>query len=258
MSLYKVGDIAYLGDKEVTIARVIDNPMLPVYQYSFEPPHDGYACAAGSLSNSPGGPTHNMFDDEKQDGLDEDAFVQTKINTAAYVGKHIIKEEVLGVDVFFRPDIEFCTWLEDYANGRMVVDVGCGQGHLLNMLKRHTDLRVMGIEPNYDYVEAITLARAIGHSIPGPNDILGYTIQEAKAITQGLGGKALFVYARPCHTGFVEDGLDLLVAGQEALYITVPQNLKLFNDLGEYRDSAVKLNHRGTSEDNEVVYSIKK
>jgi hypothetical protein len=53
MSRFKVGQTVYMdrGDKMRTlvVARVIDNPNIPLFQYSFEEPNDGFACGEQSI-----------------------------------------------------------------------------------------------------------------------------------------------------------------------------------------------------------------
>jgi len=36
-------------EMELVVAKVINNPMLPIYQYSFEAPHNGFACGEQSI-----------------------------------------------------------------------------------------------------------------------------------------------------------------------------------------------------------------
>ena len=66
----------------------------------------------------------------------------------------------------------------------------------------------------------------------------------------------LYIFARPCHSNFVEVSLDNLPKGIEALYITVPENLEKYDDLGKYKDKAKQIFLKGNSVDNEVIYSI--
>lgn len=263
MSLYKVGDTAYIDDAEVIVDGVHTHPMIPCYRYTFEPPHDGFACACNILSATPGGPKHRLSEDYVDDDMDEadfeesvDQAVNSHLNALAAGMGGIIEEEALGAHVFFKPSIGFCDWLTKYADGRMILDVGCGQGHLIDMLKR-AGAKVMGLEPQFDPMKhmAATLFRGRDWN---PNEILPWTVKRAENFIQQSGDNLLLVFARPSHSGFVEEGLDVMVSGQEALYITVPENLDKYNDLGEYRDQAVLLQHGGTSEDNEVVYSVTK
>lgn len=89
--------------------------------------------------------------------------------------------------------------------------------------------------------------------------ILPYPVENSmvKDIIEKLGDNILMVIARPCHNDFVENALALKKEGAEALYITVPENLSLYNDLGKFKRRATKINHRGSSKENEIVLSIK-
>jgi len=159
-------------------------------------------------------------------------------------------------NLFFRPDKDFKQWLIDYADGRIIVDVGCGTAILINDL---ADMggKVMGIEPMFSSEDMTGLTKHRLSQGKGIINIMPRTVQECANLLQAIGGKALLLFCRPCHSDFVVDALDLKHPDTEALYITVPENLTKYNDLGDYKDSAVKLNHKGWSADREVVYSIK-
>lgn len=193
-----------------------------------------------------------MWEEQDDTSLDE---VTTRINTTAMATGNMIEESALEVGAFFKPDFTFVKWLAAYAGDRMIIDVGSGQGHLLRMLKR-VGVKVMGLEPEFDYVGYMNFKIHRNRGDFNPNEVLPWTVQRASKLIQGMGGNVLLVFARPCHSTFVEDAIDNLLPGQEALYITIPENLDRYNDLGEYKDKAMLLNHQGTSEDEEVVYSV--
>ena len=230
-----------------------------MYQYSFEAPNDGFACGEQSLRE-------NFYDEDLKMSdcfkNDVDAESATRINTLMYAGRKQMVAQDFGLsenfnhcNLFFKPNLKFCKWLKEYANGRMIIDVGSGQGHLVNMLKMQKAL-VMGLEPYFNIQIAIEhrSARGLEFNI---NEILPMTVQEAKNIINGLGAKkAMLVFARPCHSTFVFEGMYNMPEGMEALYITVPENLKLYDDLGLFKKKAKLIEHEGTSEDNEVVYSV--
>jgi len=197
---------------------------------------------------------------EDDDSTFEDD-VATKLNTYANgFGQSINSEEValnLDTNLFFKPDIMFVKWLIQYANGRMIIDVGAGQGHLVRMIKMLGG-KAIGLEPNIDYMSMVTMRKAKNPNYD-INEILPMDVQRAGTMIQGLGGdKTMLVFARPCHNGFVEEGLDIMPEGMEALYITLEENLEKYDDLGKYKNSAEHIGTMGISEDNEVVYSIKK
>lgn len=265
MSRFKKGQTVYMGrgDKmrELVVARVIDNPMLPIYQYSFEAPHDGFACGEQSIRATVDGRDLEISECYKEDEDDFENENATRINTIASAKRNPIMMDDIEArlfgkaNIFFRPNLEFCEWLRDYANGRVIIDVGSGQGHLVRMLDM-VGAKAMGIEPNFNHREWMKWRMQHDGGNINVNEILEGTVQQYKGIIKGLGTKVLLVFARPCHSNFVEEGIYNLSEGAEALYITVPENLTRYNDLGAFKDRATLVNHRGTSEDEEVVYSV--
>lgn len=284
MSKYKIGQTVYMGRgenmRELVVADVIDNPMLPVFQYSFEPPNDGFACGEQSIRDTPDGRSYTIGESFKTyDGSESEpdfSFdeASARINTMASGKRHPIMMDNLQIgaaasdvasivfassNVFFRPDLVFCKWLKKYANGRLVIDVGAGQGHLVNMLGK-VGGHVMGIEPNFDKRMWIDMRLSQNDSMLSfnPNEMIQGTIQQNKSLISGMGDKALLVFARPCHSDFVEIGIKNMPDEMEALYISLPENFDKYDDLGEFKETAVLLDHDGVSEDNENVWSIKK
>lgn len=266
---FKVGQTVYSGrgDKMQTlvIAKVHKNPLIPIHQYSFEAPNDGWACGEQSLRATPDGRDLKMGECFV-DGHDDE--VRTRINTLASAKRHpIFMDRLEGgldvgglfddSDVFFRPDITFVKWLIKYANGRIIVDVGSGQGHLVTMIKRFGG-HAFGLEPNIDHAEWIKWRSMQGGDLD-VNEILPYRIQDplSQKLIENLGkDRAMLVFARPCHSDFVEVGIRNMPEGMEALYITIPENLLEYSDLGRFEKDAFLINHEGQSEDDEVVYSV--
>ena len=109
---FKVGQTVYMdrGDKmrELVIARVIDNPLIPIYQYAFEAPHDGFVCGEQDIRA-------NEDDDDLRlrDVIqDQDDLVATKMNTILSAKRNTMRAEKFGLsgfpsNLFFRPNIEF-------------------------------------------------------------------------------------------------------------------------------------------------------
>jgi len=147
---------------------------------------------------------------------------------------------------FFEPDKEMIDWLRSYIGDRIPVDVGCGQGELLLEIGKGG----LGIEPFFDGDTMKLIQKGI--------HILPERVQETKRFINGLAKKGIMIFARPCHSSFVEDGIDLAPKGMEVLYITKPENIDNYCDLGKYDDLKVLLNHKGAGKENEIVYSIKK
>jgi len=56
MSRFKVGQTVYMGRDKTLITlivkRVIKNPLLPIRQYGFEAPNDGFICGEQSIRKS--------------------------------------------------------------------------------------------------------------------------------------------------------------------------------------------------------------
>jgi hypothetical protein len=271
MARFKVGQTVYSGrgdkEKAMVVARVIKNPLIPIHQYTFEAPNDGFACGEQSIRAKPNNPDLTLTECFVDDGTE----VPIIINTIASAKTHPIMMDRLegGIevgelfedsDIFFRPDPKMVKWIKERANGRLILDIGCGQGHLVNMLKRE-GARVMGFEPNINKEEWIKWRMLDTHHLDtfDVNEILTYRIQDtfAKKLIESLGkDQVMLVFARPCHSDFVQVGIRNMPEGMEALYITVPENLDLYNDLGRFEDGAELLEHEGSSEDEEVVYSV--
>lgn len=239
-----------MGDKKLIVKSVVDNPLIPVYQYTFE--GTNIACAVNLLSDYLGGPNGMLSEDQKTDPKED---MDTIINTGSILQRTIVEQPEIRISVFFKPNLDFVDWIKEYANGRLIMDVGCGQGHLVRMLKR-SGAKCFGIEPLFDYGKYMH-SKMIRGDIFDPNEIMPYDVTRAKSFIDNKADK-LLIFARPCHSTFVEEALDYLPSGQEALYITLSDNLENYNDLGKYKHLAIKLDHKGISEDSEVVYSITK
>lgn len=176
--------------------------------------------------------------------------------TSSY-GAHPDKElfKTVGVE-FFSPNYKMVNWLANYAGDRIVIEIGSGIGGLLKSLSGKVR-GLIGVEPNYDmeahYKRTMIRGEVGFHVLP-------YEVQSSivSKMIRDLGDKVLLIIARPCHSNFVEDTLDICIEGQELLYITKPENFELYDDLGKYKNQAVVLKHEGSSVDNEVVFSIKK
>jgi len=159
--------------------------------------------------------------------------------------------------LFFRPDTIMIQWMKKYANGRVIVDVGCGGGFLLRQL-HNINQPVLGIEPYWTGDDSIELNTSLIESGKGIINVLPQRVEDSEKMIKALGKKALFVFARPCHSDFVETALDFMVEGSEALYITLKKNLTQYDDLGDYKAKAKVVKHEGSSVDKEIVLSIKK
>jgi hypothetical protein len=168
----------------------------------------------------------------------------------------LVTDYALLTPQFFKPDQKFIDWLVGYANGRMIIDVGSGPGIVTASLL-DSGARICGLEPFADLrkvadknMERMINGKEVLH-------ILNRRIEQMPELFVGRGDRVLLLFARPCHSYFVSNALDMKDADTEALYITIPENLTRYNDLGDFHNEAILLNHEGESEDNEVVYSIR-
>lgn len=254
-------DVVYLdfGRGEVegpfTVKSRSLNPLTRIFMYSFKE-KGNMSCGEMYLKSEPDGEKLSL-----DDVLHEPTEGQLNILEGISSNGESIMEgmrfpsNALGT-LFFRPYKEMIKWLVEYANGRLIIDVGCGTGFLLRQLHEN-GAKCMGIEPMWSgkdlvqwNIDNITSGKGMIHVLPN-------TVQDSKTFIGRLGNKALMLFARPCHSNFIEEGLDLRPEGMEALYITIPENLKRYDDLGKWRQKAILLQHTGSSADKEVVYSIK-
>lgn len=141
--------------------------------------------------------------------------------------------------VFFRPSKRFVGWLIKQADGRIIYDVGCGDAYLLRRLLER-GAKALGIEPWWDTLD--------GYDPRLP--VLPLKAQECSALREHPG---LVVFARPCHSGFVEDTVDTVHPDSEILYITVPANYDNEIDLDK---STLKELPAPTCVDGEKVYRV--
>jgi predicted RNA methylase len=159
--------------------------------------------------------------------------------------------------IFFNPDTDMVDWLVKYINNRLVIDVGAGEElHLSQLLLARGVTKLVSIDPDLDIMTIALLKNKMNtnvsfHVLPGD-------IQKHKSMIMNHPKfNTLIIFARPCHSDFVEYTLENMKPGMEALYITLPENIDRYDDLGEFKNKMVKLEHKGTSSENEVVYSIK-
>lgn len=161
---------------------------------------------------------------------------------------------------FFVPDQKMIDWLVKYADGRLIIDIGCGGGQLLDDLYDKGKYgKTVGIEPNFRYMSDPFVSVRL-RSDGTLKQILPYYVEDEICVSllNKIGSGALILFCRPSHElPFVANALSLKHKDTEALYITVPRNLEIYNDLGEHKERAVKLEHEGRGREFEVVYSIK-
>lgn len=260
---FENGSIVYLdfgrGEEceKVTVKKSHFQKLTRIFMYSFEEKGD-MVVGECYLKNNPsdrklrmGECIHDQGEDAYADNLFE-GVIDNEMRAEGrmtYAGNRTV--------LFFRPDREFLQWIKEYAAGRIILDVGCGASAQLLQSLFQIQQAGVGIEPFIEAKDMMELNRfRIEHGESIIN-IFPKPVEECGNFIKAMGSKALMIIARPCHSGFVENALDLRPEGMEALYITIPQNLTKYNDMGKWKKKAVKLDHKGFSPDNEVVYSIK-
>lgn len=118
--------------------------------------------------------------------------------------------------VFFRPTKKWIQWLIEYADNRIIVDVGCGEGELLKQLSKAGCDRWIGVDL---YIREDLREYFKGECV---------YLLEINTIESTLLSKldqCLFLFCRPCHGGFVMLTLFNLPANAEVLYVGKPGNL---------------------------------
>ena len=163
----------------------------------------------------------------------------------------------LGVSSFFRPNTAFIKWLVKYAAGRVIVDIGSGNGNVLNAIKHDGGYgRIVGIEPMWDNMFDIHMCKG---NIENKLQILANKVEDPfiQRFMKGLGDGVLYICCRPSHSGFVADALRQKDSNSEFLYITKPDVLEEFDDLREFADLAVPIEFEGSGRDGEKVWSIR-
>ena len=157
----------------------------------------------------------------------------------------VAKIDVLS-DLFFVPDVEFVKWLIEYAGDRVIIDCGAGSGYLSALITKLGG-KCCAVEPFWEIERKLFWMKnkIIFNVIP-------MNIEQA-SILDFPKEKTLYVFARPCHSGFVYNAIQKMQNGAETLYIG-HNGINKTIDLGNL--PYTKLDHKGTSRDNEIVLSI--
>ena len=150
------------------------------------------------------------------------------------------------MSIFFKPNKKFVEWLTKYANGRLIIDVGCGEGQLLDALHKVGYPKILGIDALAEQKQMHKFLQKGINIVP--------MMAERFSLVKGDGH--LLVIARPCHGGFTENVLKAN-GGNEILYIGLPKNLdedippdfmaiELEEPTSFYRDTSIYLVVRKT------------
>ncbi len=135
---------------------------------------------------------------------------------------------------FFQPSPDFVDWLARYARGRIVVEVGCGDAHLLRELMKR-GVSCVGIEPNFYQLWAVDrtpmhVKTRDGELVPllvTPKSAVGHEILADR--TKDI----LAISARPGCIGsdWLRETVKASAGEIEWLYIGKPSSME--RDLGE-------------------------
>lgn len=151
---------------------------------------------------------------------------------------------------FFHPDKDFINWLIQYANGRTIIDVGCGtRAPLVFELWRNGYTNSFGIDPfvDYQWVSEKSICE-----FDNLLQVLPFKAEDH--IKMVCNNSVLVINCRPCHSGFTEKTFHNTPKNTEFLYIGLERNLE--EDLSN--TSYTIIPHVGTSVDGEKVYHLEK
>ena len=261
MARFQEGQTVYMGRgehlRELVVARVIDNHMLPIFQYSFEAPNDGFACGEQSIRATKNGRDLKISECFKP----EDNEVEFRINTLASATRKLIEEDSGDIRfprmkafdstrVNFKPSLSMCEWFKEYANGRLIIHVDSGQGHFVRMLKMAKQ-KAIGIEPliNKEVWLKWRMDRDGARWDGDVNEILTRPFEDNLNLIKGMKDNVILVFTRP------KSPENLRLAIQE--FYGKCEILLVDKEVDFDTEMWKVLEHKGVSEDNEKVYSLK-
>lgn len=157
---------------------------------------------------------------------------------------------------FFKPDDEFLKWIGEKANGRMILDIGCGNGTVLRGLKRNGYEKLMGVDPFSDMMEFQQKAR---EESGGMIHFLPYGVETDRLkdfLSPFPKDSVLMLLCRPCHNAVLTNGTVELARFLEAelLYIGKEDNVEIDLDIDGIDYDL--LQHKGSSRDGEIVLQL--
>jgi hypothetical protein len=251
-TLYDKGEIVGI------VSKITFQPMTRVHMYQFE--GKNFACSALGLSSTPNGKPFKLGQivqaNESLDSIAGELVSSGTFGSASLNGTTDMMHKNYALE-FFQPDRDFIQWIKNYAGNRMIIDVGCGGGRLLQRLIDFAGAKAYGIDPFFDTESLVYFNWDRMLANKNMIHVFKNRIEEMGSLFQGQGNNVLLLFARPCHSRFVETTIKMKDKETEVLYITIPDNLTRYNDLGKYSKKKVLLQHEGRSVENEEVYSIR-
>lgn len=258
--MFKIGDKVYApklwGDELVTINGKRSTMVMNMYSFEEKEASIGEIYLKYHLDDD------NLTIDECVPNQDD---IDSRLNTIGATHRPInINGDTMEDDinvitparagcVFFQPNNTMIDWLIEYADGRLILDVGAGTLHLCKMIRNRGYNKLFAIEPHFDYIKYSQMC------ILNDEERIHIDVQyveKSSMFKSLLKINPLVIFARPCHGDYVLNALNLMPKGMEALYITLPENIDEYDDLGKYKSKAKIIPHEGMSKDKEVVYSI--
>ena len=255
---FKKGQTVYMGRgehlQELVIEKVHKNPMLPIHQYTFE--GKNFACGEQSIRATKDGRDLTI-----KECLVDDKEAEFRINTLASAKRQIIGEREAGFEnefsifnstrVKFRPSFDMCEWFKKYAGDRLIVHVDSGQGHFVQMLKR-VKAKVIGIEENINkewWVKLRSLHDGDRWDMD-VNEIVQGDLKKHHNLVEGLKDKVMLVFTRPDDNKNMHYAIQNFMGKCEIILVGLPVD-------NWESDTWQIIEHKGQSEDDELVYSLK-
>lgn len=160
---------------------------------------------------------------------------------------------------FFVPDSAFLDWVLKLIDNRMVFDIGCGNGHFLKELKRKDYHKIVGIDAFSDYHGFRT---SVWDEFGAGNPIQfipdGIESAMAQNLIKGASRNVPVVcfLIRPCHNSIlISEAYNLCKENNiDLYYIGLETNIDI--DLTAYDIPFERIQHEGSSEDNEIVLKL--
>ena len=153
-------------------------------------------------------------------------------------------QEIVATTKFFEPTLEFIKWLKKFAGDRLIIDIGCGAGHVTLALKK-LGAKAIGIDP----LVSENLMRQ------HPSTFLPHRIEESFIMNMP---DNFYIFCRPSHSGFVAGGIQRMKSGDCGLYIGLRENLAI--DLATVYPLIMPttINAPGAEGSDIILYFIKK
>ena len=156
---------------------------------------------------------------------------------------------------FFEPTPTLTKSIIEYADGRLIVDLGCGifADFCMDLLREGAKA-VIGCDTFLDYLQVMPKARKFHsgdvsvHFFPGS---LQDNAEMLSVIAKHPKG-TLFLLCRPCHSADLIDVAIEISGESEILYIGLPKNVD--DDLCGYQTE--QLYFDGESRDSEIILKI--